>query len=151
MNWDEKTKTKQLTSLRIRLEDINQKILAKEGKLKRYRNRVKQCNRNSFFQNNERKFYQQLEGEYTRWYQGPDVNETKLFSSKTWQWKEHNSKAEWINNMEKELHELEGGHEIAHSNTQKRHRIVKRQTMKEYMDSGFKIHVYSRQTGSWTE
>ena len=46
----------------VKLEEINQKVLAKEGILKRYRQRVKQYKKNWTFQNNERKFYQQLRG-----------------------------------------------------------------------------------------
>ena len=44
----------------MQLEEINQKVLAKEGRLKRYRDRAKQCRQNRTFQNNERKFYQQV-------------------------------------------------------------------------------------------
>ena len=40
----------------VQLEEINQKVLAKEGRLKRYRQRVKQYRQNRTFQNNERKF-----------------------------------------------------------------------------------------------
>ena len=43
----------------IHLEEINQKVLTKEGRLKRYRQRVEQYRQNRIFQNNERKFYQQ--------------------------------------------------------------------------------------------
>ena len=52
----------------VQLEEINQKVLAKEGRLKRYRQRVKQCRQNRTFQNNERKFYQQLGGSDTKTY-----------------------------------------------------------------------------------
>ena len=44
----------------IQLEEINQKVLAKEGRIKRYRQRVKQYWQNRTFQNNKRKLYQQL-------------------------------------------------------------------------------------------
>ena len=53
----------------IQLEDINQKVQVKEGRLKRYRQRVKQYRQNRTFQNNERKFYQQLGGDDTKTYQ----------------------------------------------------------------------------------
>ena len=46
----------------VQLEEINQKMLAKEGRLKGYRQRVKHYRQNWTFQNNERKFYQYLEG-----------------------------------------------------------------------------------------
>ena len=44
----------------IQLGEINQKVLAKEGKLKRYRQGVKQYRQNRTFQNNEREFYNKL-------------------------------------------------------------------------------------------
>ena len=62
----------------VQLEEINQKVLAKEGRLKRYRQRVKQYRQNRSFQNNERKFYQQLGGSGTKTYQQPDAKETIL-------------------------------------------------------------------------
>ena len=40
---------------KIQLQEINQKVLAKEGRLKRYQGRVKQYRFNKTFQNNERK------------------------------------------------------------------------------------------------
>ena len=62
-NRQEKTTLEKLT---IQLEEINQKVLAKERILKRYRERVKQYTQNRTFQNNERKFYQQLGGDYNK-------------------------------------------------------------------------------------
>ena len=56
--WNGKEKTTQ-DKLSIKLEEINQKALAKEGRLKRYRQRVTQYRQNRTFQNDERKFYQQ--------------------------------------------------------------------------------------------
>ena len=78
---DEKTKTKQQTNFTIQLEEINQKILAKEGRLKRYRDRVKQYDQNRIFQNNERKFYQQVDGKCTK-----DISTTECKESKTMLW-----------------------------------------------------------------
>ena len=59
----EKTTREKIT---VQLEEINQKVLAKEGRLKRYRQRVKQYRQNRTFQNNERKFYHQLVGHDTK-------------------------------------------------------------------------------------
>ena len=56
--WYKKEKTTQ-EKITIQLEKINQKVLAKEGRLKRYRERVKQYRKNRTFQNNERNVYQQ--------------------------------------------------------------------------------------------
>ena len=57
-NRKEKTTQERLT---FQLEEIYQKVLAKEGRLQRYRQRVKQYRQNRTFQNNERKLYRQLE------------------------------------------------------------------------------------------
>ena len=61
----------------------------KKGRLKKYRQRVKQ---NSTFQNNERKFYQQVGGDDTKTYQQPDARETEQFWTKIWQPRECNEK-----------------------------------------------------------
>ena len=68
--------------LKKQLEEINQKVLAKEGRLKRFRERVKQYRQNRTFQNNERKLYQQLGEDYNKTYQQPDAKETQWF----WIW-----------------------------------------------------------------
>ena len=75
-NRQEKATREKIT---VQLEEINPKVLAKEGRLKRYRQRVKQYRQNRTFQNNERKFYQQLEGDNTKTYQQPDAKETQRF------------------------------------------------------------------------
>ena len=85
-------KTKQQTSLTIELEEINQMILVKEGRLKRYTDRFKQYKQNRTFQNNKIKSYQQVGEEHTRTKQQPDAKETKQFCSKIWEGKEHNKK-----------------------------------------------------------
>ena len=96
----------------VQLEEINQKILAKEGWLKRYRQRVKQYRQNRIFQNNERKFYQQLGGSDMKTYQQPDAKETERFWAKIWEPKKHNENAKWINNITRELAGLEEGLKI---------------------------------------
>ena len=80
----EKTTREKIT---VQLEEINQKVLAKEGRLKRYRQRVKQYRQNRTFQNNERKFYQQLGGHDTKTYQQPDSRKTERFWTNLWQQK----------------------------------------------------------------
>ena len=74
--------------------------------MKRYRQRVKQYRKNRTFQNNERKFYQQLGGSNTKTYQQPDIKE---ILDKIWQRKKHNENAEWINNITRELEGLKEG------------------------------------------
>ena len=93
----------------VKLEEINQNVLAEEGRLKRYRQRVKQYRQNRTFQNNERKFYRQLGEHDTKTYQQPDARETERFWTKIWQPKKHNVKVEWINNMTREQEGIEEG------------------------------------------
>ena len=81
-NRMEKTTREKIT---VQLEEINQKVLAKEGRLKRYRQRVKQYTQNRTFQNNERKFYQQMGGHGTKTCQQLDAKETERFWTKIWQ------------------------------------------------------------------
>ena len=52
INRKENTTQEKLT---VQLEEIHQKVLAKEGRLKRYRQRVKQYRQNRTFQNNKKK------------------------------------------------------------------------------------------------
>ena len=68
----------------IILEETNQKVLVKEGRLKRYRQTVKQYRQNRTFLNNERKFYSQLRGRDTKTYQQTDIKETERFWTKIW-------------------------------------------------------------------
>ena len=54
-------------------------ILAKEGRLKRYRNKIKQHKLKIIFQNDERKSYQQAREENINTNEEPNAKETKLF------------------------------------------------------------------------
>ena len=62
----------------IQLEELNQKVLAKEGIVKRYRDRVKQYRQNRTFQNNEKKkkFYQEVGADDEKTYQQLEASET---------------------------------------------------------------------------
>ena len=102
-----KNETTTLEKPTIQLEEINQKVLAKEGRLTRYRHMVQQYRQNRTCQNNERKFYQKLGGDYNKTYQQPDAKQTQQFLDPNMATrKKHNEKAEWINNMKRELEGL---------------------------------------------
>ena len=60
----------------LQLEEINQKVLTKDGRLKRYRQRVKQYRQNRTFQNKERKFYHQIGEDDTK---TSDASEAEQF------------------------------------------------------------------------
>ena len=73
---DEEEKSR-LLERKILLEETNQKVLAKEGRLKRYRATINQCRQNRNFQINERKFYQQVGKEWAKTYQQLDAKKAK--------------------------------------------------------------------------
>ena len=66
----------------MQLEEINQKVLTKEGRLKSYRDKIKQYRQNRTFQKYERKFFQHVGGELAKTYQEPDAREANKFWSK---------------------------------------------------------------------
>ena len=134
-----RSRTQKTTRERIiQLEEINQKVLAKEGRLKRYQQTIKQYRQNRTYQNNERKFNQQLGGHDTKTTQQPDDKETEQIWTKIWQPKKHNKEAEWINDKTRELGLEEGPKVEIHIELLKKtlKKISKRQYMMEYMDSG---------------
>ena len=95
---------------------------------------------NRAFQNNERKFYQQMGGDERKTYQQSDARETEEFWIKIWQPREHNKKAEQISNMTKELEELEEGSKVEihidlRKTTLKNIKLENAKAMMEYMDS----------------
>ena len=89
----------------IEFEAINQKVRAKEGRL----NRIKQYRQNRTFQNNERKFYEEVGGNATKTYPRLNASEPKQFLSKIWEHRAHNRKTECINDTQNELQGLKGG------------------------------------------
>ena len=71
LEHEEAKRKRQHKKITIQLEEVNQKIQAKERRLKRYWQRVKQNGQNKtdkIFQNNERQFYQQVGGDDTKTY-----------------------------------------------------------------------------------
>ena len=141
----------------VQLEEINQKILAKEGRLKRYRQRVKHYRQNRTCKNNERIFYQQLGGSDTKTYQQPDAKETERFWAKIWEPKKHNENTEWINNITRELDRLERGPKIEihvdllKKNTKKN---IKLESARPWCNTRLlvqEIHLHSRQISTRDE
>ena len=91
------------------LETIKQRIIAKEGRLKRYRNRVNQYYQNRTFQNNEKRFYQQLNGQVKNSEEAkPNANEAKRFWSNIWDnQKERHRETRWLKELKEELYNIE--------------------------------------------
>ena len=91
------------------LETIRQRMIAKEGKLKRYRNGINQYNQNRTFQNNEGRFYQQLNWQIGgKEQEKSNAEEAKRFWSDIWDNpKEHKSDAKWLKDLREELCAIE--------------------------------------------
>ena len=82
-------------------------------------------------------------GDENKTYEQLDAKETQRFWTKIWQPKKHNKKAEWINNITRELEGLEEGLKAEiladlFKMTLKKYQTGKRQDMMEYMVSGAK-------------
>ena len=79
-------------------EEIRQRIIAKEQKIKRYQNRINQFQQNRSFKNNQGRFYKNLnnDGQYEK-SEVPDAEEAKKFWQGIWgEEKEHNKNGEWF-------------------------------------------------------
>ena len=149
----EKTTRENIT---VELEVINQKVLAKERRLKRYRQRVKKYRQKRTLQNNKRKYYQQLGGHDTKTYQQPDAKLTEIFWTKIWQPKKQNEKAEWKNDMTKIRRswgrpERGNTHQITQKDTQKDIKLENARTGWNIWILVQEIHLYSRQTSTRNE
>ena len=135
----------------IQPEEINQK----EGRLKRYRQRIKQRRENRTLPNNEIKFYHQL-GEYTKTYQQLDTKETEQFLAKIWQPKKHNENIECIKNMTRELEVIDVGLKAeTHTDLLKTTlKDVKLENARTWWNTWIlvqEIHFHSRQTSTRNE
>ena len=89
-----KIKEKGLTTVR---EEIKQRISATSSKIKRYSNRIRQYQQNRQFVNNQRRFFQEVDGQGQQNSDVPDANEAKLFWSNIWSKEvKHSNEAEWL-------------------------------------------------------
>ena len=85
------------------LEELKQRLKAKVFKLKRYEQRIDQYRMNKLFSQDQKKVYQQLNGERKGENIVPDSEESKQFWSNIWSKKEsHNSEAEWLDELRNE-------------------------------------------------
>ena len=84
-------------------EMLRQKIRAGSVKIKRYEDRNKQYRQNVLFQTNQKRFYDELDNRKGQNIT-PNPNEATEFWSNIWSDKAtHNIKAEWINEIERDL------------------------------------------------
>ena len=86
-------------------EEIQQRVKAKTGKLKRYTNRINQFQQNRMFKNNEGLFYNQLDqSNIDRENVIPDPDDSKRFWESIWSVpQEYTKDAEWLKDVQSEL------------------------------------------------
>ena len=106
--WNKKEKATR-GKIPVQLEEINQKVLAKEGRLKRYRQRIKQYRQNRTFQKKMKENSTNNWEEMTRERTNNRMQKKLKFWKKIWQPKENNGESEWLNNITKELEGFEEG------------------------------------------
>ena len=102
--WN-KYKIKQ-KGLRTVVEELKQRVIAKSAKIKRYEGRINQYQQNRMYSNNQKMFFERLEGKERSNDMIPDATETKTFWKEIWEKEiEHNHRAEWIESVEKEVYD----------------------------------------------
>ena len=108
----------------IQLEEINEKVVAKEGRLKRYQERLQQYRQNRTFQNNERKFNLLVGGDGTKTHQQADARKRNNFVVKYGNQeniaKKLNRKAAWVKGYRfRRRTKSENTHRFTQNNTKK--------------------------------
>ena len=86
------------------LEELKQRLTATAAKIKRYEDRVKQYQQNRLFENNQKRFYEEIQSKTRKYEEIPDREETKAFWKDIWgQATEHDRDAPWITRVRNEL------------------------------------------------
>ena len=81
-------------------EEPQQRIVALAAPMERYTNRVKQYRQNKLFETNQRRLYQELNGENTSETVATDAEQSKEFWSRIWEDPvTHNVSAEWLKDI----------------------------------------------------
>ena len=94
-------KSKKLNTV---IEELKQRLVAKAAKVKRYEQRGEQFKQNRLFDQDQKRFYQQLNGNTGQERIIPNAEESKEFWNEIWSGrKEHNKEAEWLRQLKKDL------------------------------------------------
>ena len=94
--------------LDVVIEELKQRLLAKNHKLMRYEQRIKQYRINRLFDQDQKKVYQELNGESSPGNDIPDAEESKKFWSDIWsQERTHMKEAEWLNVLREEKDDVQ--------------------------------------------
>ncbi|XP_063956544.1 uncharacterized protein LOC135154347 [Lytechinus pictus] len=88
---------------KIVVEELKQRITSTTAKVKRYTDRVSQYRQNSLFENNQKRFYQEINGKMKDEVPPPNPAEAIAFWSNIWsQPHNHNQEAMWLKTTKEE-------------------------------------------------
>ena len=91
--------------LRTVMEELKQRVTAKCAKIKRYEGRVNQYQQNRLYSNNQKMFFERLEGKERSNDMIPDAIGTKTFWKEIWEKEIKHNHREWIESVEKEVYD----------------------------------------------
>ena len=95
------------------IEELKQRIIAKAAKVKRYESIADQYTQNRLFQSNQKRLFELLEGNERDDDVRPNEDEFLRFWSEIWDNPvRHNERAEWLNEVKKELHRVKKQEDI---------------------------------------
>ena len=80
------------------IEELKQRVTAKAAKITRYENRTKQFGHNRLFEENQRRFYSEIEGKTNSSATVPDATETQTFWETMWANPVEHNKKECLSN-----------------------------------------------------
>ena len=85
------------------IEELKQRLSAKAAKIRRYEQRIEQYKQNRMFRYDQKKVYQDLNGENRKQEVKPDAQQSTAFWKDIWgNEKHHNRNAEWLNDLKVE-------------------------------------------------
>ena len=85
------------------IEELRQRLGAKAAKIRRYEQRIEQYKQNRMFRYDQKKVYQDLNGENRKQEVKPDAQQSTAFWKDIWgNEKHHNTNAEWLNDLREE-------------------------------------------------
>ena len=86
------------------LEELKQRLIALAAKIKRFDDRVKQYHQNRLFENNQKRFYEEIQSKQIGECEIPDDEESKSFWKGIWgQQTEHDKSAAWIGRVQQKI------------------------------------------------
>ena len=89
------------------IEELRQRIVALGARMERYNSRVKQDRQDKLFETNQRRLYQELNGENMSGTAAPDAEQGKEFWSDIWDDPvTHNASAELLKDIQNEINGL---------------------------------------------